>query len=144
MSRVVGTGAAGYLGPHVVTALLDRGHDVVAAVRPGSGGRLDPRASVVQADILAPDFDASAWGALPDAVVHLAWKDGFRHNSSVHMSQLSAHFDLLTGLAERGVRGSSPRHHARGSATGRVPSRRRRRPPRCLNTGSRKMPFDGQ
>lgn len=103
MSRVVVTGAAGYLGPHVVRALLDRGHDVVAAVRPGRGESLDPRAVVVEADILAPDFDPTVWGDLPDAVVHLAWKDGFRHNSAAHMSQLSAHFDLLTGLAERGV-----------------------------------------
>lgn len=103
MSRVVVTGAAGYLGPHVVTALADRGHDVVAAVRPGRGGGLDPRAEVVGADILAPGFDPDAWGPTPDAVVHLAWKDGFRHNSSAHMSQLSAHFDLLTGLAARGV-----------------------------------------
>ena len=103
MSRVVVTGAAGYLGPHVVTALLDRGHDVVAAVRPGKGEGLDPRAEVIEADLLAPDFDPSAWGALPHAVVHLAWKDGFRHNSPAHMSQLSAHFTLLTGLAERGV-----------------------------------------
>jgi nucleoside-diphosphate-sugar epimerase len=103
MSRVVVTGAAGYLGPHVVSALLDRGHDVVATVRPGSLVRLDPRAEVVEADLLAPGFDPAVWGALPHAVVHLAWKDGFRHNSPAHMSQLSAHFDLLTGLAELGV-----------------------------------------
>lgn len=103
MSRVVVTGAAGYLGPHVVTALADRGHEVVAAVRPGRGAGLDPRAEVVEADILAPDFDPAVWGPTPQAVVHLAWKDGFRHNSTAHMSQLSAHFTLLTGLADRGV-----------------------------------------
>jgi len=103
MSRVVVTGAAGYLGPHVVSALADRGHEVVAAVRPGRGHGLDPRAEVVEADILAPGFDPDAWGPTPHAVVHLAWKDGFRHNSPAHMSQLSAHFDLLTGLAARGV-----------------------------------------
>lgn len=103
MSTVVVTGAAGYLGHHVVRAVLDRGHEVVAAVRPGRGEGLDPRAVVVEADILAPDFDPAVWGAQPDAVVHLAWKDGFRHNSPAHMSQLSAHFDLLTRLAERGV-----------------------------------------
>ncbi|WP_378722467.1 NAD-dependent epimerase/dehydratase family protein [Microbacterium arthrosphaerae] len=103
MSRVVVTGAAGYLGPHVVTALLERGHDVVAAVRSGRGVELDPRATVVEADILAPDFEPEVWGATPHAVVHLAWKDGFRHNSPAHMSQLSAHYDLLMRLAERGV-----------------------------------------
>jgi len=104
MSRIVVTGAAGYLGPHVVIGLLDRGHDVVASVRPGKGGGLDPRAEVVEADLLASDFDAGIWGPTPHAVVHLAWQDGFRHNSTAHMSQLSAHFDLLRSLAERGVR----------------------------------------
>lgn len=103
MSRVVVTGAAGYLGPHVVTAMLDRGHEVVAAVRTAKGVDLDPRAEVVEADILAPDFDPAVWGPTSHAVIHLAWKDGFRHNSPAHMSQLSAHFTLLTGLAERGV-----------------------------------------
>lgn len=103
MSRVVVTGAAGYLGPHVVNALVDRGHEVVAAVRPGRGHGLDPRAEVVEADILARNFDPAVWGPTPHAVVHLAWKDGFRHNSTAHMSQLSAHFDLLTGLAASGV-----------------------------------------
>lgn len=104
MSRVVVTGAAGYLGPHVVTALADRGHEVVAAVRSRPGGAsLDPRAEIIEADILAPSFDPAVWGPTPHAVVHLAWKDGFRHNSPAHMSQLSAHFDLLTGLAARGV-----------------------------------------
>ena len=103
MSRVVVTGAAGYLGPHVVTGLLERGHDVVAAVRPGKGAGLDPRAEVIEADILAADFDPAVWGETPDAVVHLAWQDGFRHNAPAHMAQLSAHFTLLTRLAELGV-----------------------------------------
>lgn len=103
MSTVVVTGAAGYLGHHVVAALLDRGHNVIAAVRDGSGDGLDPRAVVAKGDILAPDFDPAIWGDLPDAVVHLAWKDGFQHNSTAHMSQLSAHFDFLTGLAGLGV-----------------------------------------
>ncbi|MBD3942020.1 NAD(P)-dependent oxidoreductase [Microbacterium sp. NEAU-LLC] len=103
MSRVVVTGAGGYIGPHVVTALLDRGNEVVATVRRQGAVELDPRARVVEADILEDDFDPDIWGPLPDAVVHLAWKDGFRHNSPAHMSQLSSHFRLLTRLAENGV-----------------------------------------
>lgn len=101
-SRVVVTGAGGYLGPHVVTALADRGHEVVAVVRPGSQAALDERASRLEADILAADFDVKAWGDA-SAIVHLAWKDGFVHNSPAHMGQLSAHYRLLTAAASAGT-----------------------------------------
>lgn len=101
-SRVVVTGAGGYLGPHVVAALADRGHEVVAVVRPGSQAATDPRATRLEADVLAPDFDVKSWGDAP-RLVHLAWKDGFVHNSPAHMSQLSAHYRLLTAAAAAGT-----------------------------------------
>lgn len=99
--RTIVTGAGGYIGPHVVAALLDRGHQVTAVLRPGSETRLDPRASVVYADILAE----GAHKVLPDhtALVHLAWKDGFSHNSAAHMEQVSAHYRLLTSAAQHGI-----------------------------------------
>lgn len=100
--RVIVTGAGGYLGPHVVTALADRGHDVVAVVRPGSRVSFDARATVSEADILDPDFTAGDWAG-SDAVVHLAWKDGFQHDSPAHMEQLSAHYRLLTGIASASI-----------------------------------------
>lgn len=101
-SQIIVTGAGGYLGPHVVSALLDRGHDVVAVVRPGSQAVIDDRATVSEADILAPGFDPAEWAGAA-AMVHLAWKDGFQHNSPAHMEQLSAHYRLLTGVAAAGV-----------------------------------------
>lgn len=96
------TGAGGYLGPHVVTALADRGFSVVAVVRPGSSAVLDPRARVLEADILDEHLNLSEWFDAR-AVVHLAWKHGFQHNSPAHMEQLSAHYRLLTRLAAGGV-----------------------------------------
>ena len=100
-SRVVVTGAGGYLGPHVVTALIDRGHEVVAVVRPGSSAPTHPDAVRLEADILSPDFDVASWG-VPAALVHLAWQDGFTHNSPAHLGQLSAHYRLLTAAAAAG------------------------------------------
>ena len=38
----------------------------------------------------------------PDGIIHLAWQDGFLHNSPAHLGQLSAHYRLLTAAAESG------------------------------------------
>lgn len=99
---VIVTGAGGYVGPHVVSALLDAGCAVTAVLRPGSVAPLDPRADVVHADILADGFDFAELGPAA-GVVHLAWKDGFAHNSAAHMEQLSAHYRFLTSAAAHGI-----------------------------------------
>jgi len=102
---VLVTGAGGYVGRHVVTALLERGFDVIAVVRPGSRSDVDRRAQVVPADLLAADFDVTGLSeVVPDAVVHLAWQDGFTHNAPSHMLLLSRHFALLEAFTAWGVR----------------------------------------
>ncbi|MBG6055359.1 dTDP-6-deoxy-L-talose 4-dehydrogenase (NAD+) [Salinibacterium sp. CAN_S4] len=102
--RVLVTGGGGYIGRHVVRSLLDLGHDVTATVRPGSTSEIDSRATVVSADVLDPGFDVAVLAKTPfDSVVHLAWQDGFSHNASSHMAQLSNHFTFLDRLVTWGV-----------------------------------------
>ncbi|KAA9111240.1 NAD-dependent epimerase/dehydratase family protein [Microbacterium rhizomatis] len=101
---VVITGAAGYVGRHVVRAVADLGFDAVAVVRPGRGGDIDERARIVEADILAPGFDVGdIVGEETAGFIHLAWQDGFVHNAPSHMTHLSAHFALLSAVADAGV-----------------------------------------
>jgi dTDP-6-deoxy-L-talose 4-dehydrogenase (NAD+) len=87
-----------------VSALADLGHNVIAIARPGSRRDIDPRARIQEVDVLDGDIDAAtAFGIVPDVLVHLAWTDGFRHNARSHMEQLSAHFRFLTSMADQGV-----------------------------------------
>jgi dTDP-6-deoxy-L-talose 4-dehydrogenase (NAD+) len=106
MTTTVVTGAGGYLGRHVVSALLDQGAHVIAVARPSSRRALefDSRAHLLVADILDPTFAlVDAVSGPIDAVLHLAWQDGFAHNAPSHMGNLSAHFRFLEGIVAAGV-----------------------------------------
>lgn len=105
--RVLVTGATGYVGRHVVTALVQRGPEqveVIAVGRPGNTAGLDPRARVVEADVLAAELEVTdLLPSPPDAVIHLAWQDGFTHAAPSHIELLSAHYRFLRRLSEWGV-----------------------------------------
>jgi uncharacterized protein YbjT (DUF2867 family) len=61
--RILLTGASGFIGKHLLHALLAEGHDVVCAMRhPGRRGALPdhPRLTTIQADF-AKDTDKSVW-----------------------------------------------------------------------------------
>jgi len=98
------TGAAGYIGRHVTSALLDMGDTVTAITRPGSRSEVDPRAKVVAVDILGTDFAPEELAdTAPDAIIHLAWQDGFNHNAPSHIDNLSSHYRFISSMVEWGV-----------------------------------------
>jgi NADH dehydrogenase len=80
MSTILVTGASGFVGSHLVPALLDAGHRIVALVRNDAAAgeirrRLTPdqlsRLETRQGDVTKPDSLASALDGV-DAVLHLA------------------------------------------------------------------------
>lgn len=99
--KILVTGANGYIGAKVVAALIKTGHEVVCV--DVSGERIDKRAKFICGDIFS-GVDLYAEAGKPDICLHLAWRDGFIHNSPKHMGDLSAHFAFLTSMADAGVK----------------------------------------
>lgn len=96
------TGAGGYIGRHVVTALLDRGQRVIAT--DFHLNDVDDRAEKVVANIFDADVDLYSTLGSPDACLHLAWRDGFKHNSEAHMGDLSKHYHFIEKLLTSGLK----------------------------------------
>lgn len=102
--KILVTGANGYIGSHVVTALLDKGHDVIACDVVTQN--IDSRANVIQFDIFHGNEKDDMFATLgrPDVCLHLAWRDGFIHNSPRQMADLSLHYGFLTNLINHGLK----------------------------------------
>jgi len=100
MSRVLVTGASGYVGRQVVAALRRRGHDVVAASsRARDGG--------VAADLLAPGGPAALVAeAGAERLVHLAWyaEHGRFWTAPENLDWVGASLRLLRAFAAAGGR----------------------------------------
>lgn len=100
--KVLVTGANGYIGGHVVKQLLDNGNEVVACdIR---FDNVDPRATQCNVNIFGDTEGIYERLGKPDVCLHLAWRDGFVHNSKRHMEDLSGHFHFLTSMIEQGLK----------------------------------------
>ncbi|SFJ55389.1 dTDP-6-deoxy-L-talose 4-dehydrogenase (NAD+) [Phyllobacterium sp. CL33Tsu] len=100
--RYLVTGGCGYVGQHVVSALISRGHEVVVASRTVSGGAVG--AEYLQLDILNDNRNLYEISGKPDVLIRLAWEDGFNHASSKHLSNLPQHVTFLRRMLEAGLK----------------------------------------
>lgn len=98
--KVVVTGASGYMGRYVVKELLDHGHEVIAVDL--HYNEVDDRAKFSNVSIFSGEKDIYDQLERPDVCIHLAWQDGFVHNSPRHMENLSAHFTFLLHMMQGG------------------------------------------
>src|SRR5215207_8914260 len=97
------SGADGYLGRHVVTALLELGSTVAVAVRPNSDYTRSGTTRV-SADVLCADPDIFERTGRPDVCIHLAWEQGFVHNTPLHLENVSRHYNFLKHMLNGGLK----------------------------------------
>jgi len=104
--RLLITGAAGFVGSHLVRAAVGRGHDVVAAVRsPARASSLEgvsTRLRLVEADLAdGRAMRRAAADASPDLALHLAWSIGRDYyDSPDNLACVGGSLALLQGLVE--------------------------------------------
>lgn len=93
--KILVTGANGYLGQGIIKELLEHGCEVCATDISNDG--IDARAQFFKADIFSIDNPYDFFQK-PDALLHLAWKDGFQHDALSHMIELPKHYEFISKL----------------------------------------------
>lgn len=105
--KVMVTGATGFVGRHVVSELLVRGHSVVAIARGTKRAREMPwldRVEFIQCDLHENFQPLLQPGRLPSAIVHLAWPGLPNYRDFFHISKnLPADLAFLEAAVKSGV-----------------------------------------
>jgi nucleoside-diphosphate-sugar epimerase len=105
--KVLVTGATGFVGRHLVAALLARGCEVRAVARNAETAATMPWIDAVEfiaADIHADDLDIAALTADIDALAHLAWPGLPNYQALFHFEHnLMADYRFIKGAVEAGV-----------------------------------------
>lgn len=99
--KILVTGANGYLGKGVVKQLLDDGVEVIAT--DFKDNLVDKRADIRCVDLFSLK-DPYNYFDQPDAVLHMAWRDGFVHKSMNHINDLPNHYTFLSKMIDSGVK----------------------------------------
>ena len=100
--KVLVTGANGYIGSKVVKELCNENIKVIATDI--NNAHIDERADFISANIFEIKDDWFDFFERPDVCLHLAWRDGFIHNSDKHMLDISAHYRFVTNLIRNGLK----------------------------------------
>lgn len=99
--KVLVTGANGYIGRHVVKALLEQGHEVLASDFSYEG--VDGRAKKMEVPLFGGAADIYEQFEKPDVCIHMAWRNGFVHNADSHVTDLSDHYVFIKNMIAGGL-----------------------------------------
>lgn len=99
--KILVTGANGYIGSGVVKQLIKDNNNVVTT----DICELDNIENVnyIKSDIFTVNNPYSFFGQ-PDTLLHLAWRDGFKHYASSHIDDLAKHYHFIEKMIQGGIK----------------------------------------
>jgi len=108
MKKVLVTGATGFIGRHVVPALLDKGYEVIAVARDQKKLQsLSWRDKVrfISCNVHDPNLDTVELLGIPDVLIHLAWPGLPNYNGLFHFEEnLPADYRFIQKMVISGVK----------------------------------------
>lgn len=99
--KILVTGANGYLGQGIVSRLLDSGNEVIATDL--KIDNIDERAKKISVNLFELE-NPYEYFENPDVVLHMAWRNGFVHDSENHIIDLPNHYIFIKRLLENGLK----------------------------------------
>lgn len=103
--KIAVTGASGFIGRHVLTALLQHEVEAVAVTRDATRlAGLNEGVRIVEMDIAHPTPDCFEQMGCPDVLIHLAW-EGLPNYKSLHHfeTELPRQYHFLKAMIEAGL-----------------------------------------
>lgn len=99
--KILVTGANGYLGSGVVNQLISLRQEVIAA--DFAVNHINEKANRIACNLFQIENPYEFFDK-PDILLHMAWRDGFKHNSDAHIDDLPKHYHFIKEMTESGVK----------------------------------------
>ena len=106
MKNILVTGADGYIGTHVIDLLKkDPAFFITAAVLDAGKYASSENVRYINFDLKKDSRRENLFEETgkPDVCLHLAWRDGFVHNSLSHLEDYYDHFSFIRNLIDHGT-----------------------------------------
>lgn len=98
--KILVTGANGYIGTGVVKQLMEDGINVIAT---DIANKFELNCRYIKANLFDVENPYVYFGQ-PDILLHLAWRDGFKHSSDVHIIDLWGHYSFIKRMCQSGIK----------------------------------------